>query len=79
MEDGPISDIHDLNSITGPATLTFFDAAAEKVMNFVCPMLGIVGFTLASLRLDMMHVFDLGVLQWTIGAVLWRLIGNNAF
>ena len=41
--------------------------------------LGVVGFDISSLSLDVMHVLDLGVLQWLLGAIFSRCLQHNAF
>eukprot|EP00969_Alexandrium_andersonii_P034139 1492994-Alexandrium_andersonii.AAC.1 len=79
MEAGPVVDLHRLQDIQAPATLHFFDCQAEKMLNFVSPLFNITGFSVACLRLDVMHIIDLGLLQWLIGTVFWRLLLNNSF
>ena len=79
LEEGPVDDLHALHLIKAPTHLVFFDAAAERAMNFVGPLFTIVGFSMASLRLDVMHVFDLGIAQWAIGTVFMNILLNNAF
>ena len=36
-----------------------------------------VGFSIETIRLDVIQILDLGILQWLIGSVLWELIQNN--
>ena len=70
MESGPISDIADLSRLEFPCELTFFDSTVDGGLNFVSPLLvSIPGFGVDSLHLDVMHILDLGVSQYLIGAV----------
>ena len=77
IEDGPVSDIHDLCGLRFPCWLTFFNSRNTMGLNFVCHLFQIVGFTSKCLALDLMHVFDLGVSQRLIGTILRILIKRN--
>ncbi len=77
LETGPVSDIHKVANLEVPAELTFFNARGDHGLNFLCPLFGVVGFTLETLCLDVMRVLDLGVTQYVSGAVFWRLLDNN--
>eukprot|EP00969_Alexandrium_andersonii_P119231 5271084-Alexandrium_andersonii.AAC.1 len=55
VEEGPVTDIHKLADLELPAEITFFNAAVNHGLNFVCPLFGVVGFTVECLALDVMH------------------------
>ena len=77
LEDGPVVDLHQVADIRTPCTLSFFDCCGNHGLNFLCPLFSIPGFTIEALCLDVMHVLDLGVTQYLIGAVFRELIENN--
>jgi hypothetical protein len=77
LEAGPVTDIHRLDMIEVPAQLSFFDAKGDHGLNFICPLFSIPGFSIESLSLDMMHIMDLGVTQYVVGAVFRKLVDNN--
>ena len=78
MEEGPVTDIHNLKDLALPAVLTFFDSKGAAVLNHVCPLLiSVPGFSIEHIALDAMHILDLGVTQYLVGAVLARLVSNN--
>ena len=69
METGPVFDLHRLEEVPTPCTLTFFDTKGDHGLNFVCPLFSIEGFNIQSLALDVMHVLDLGVTQHMVGRI----------
>ena len=79
VEAGPVHELDKdkILAIALPAELTFFDCKADSGLSFVCPLFDIFGFSVQSLALDVMHVLDLGVTQYLIGAVFMRLVENN--
>ena len=77
VEGGDLSGIHSFKDLEAPAELIFFDCRGEHGLNFVCLLFGIEGFGMDILALNAMHILDLGVLQWLLGAILIRLIRNN--
>ena len=77
MEAGPVIDLHAVQDIPTPCTLTFFDTKGDHGMNFVYPLFAIEGFTIDSLTLDVMHVLDLGCTQWMVGRVFRLFIQKN--
>ena len=74
LEEGPVIDLHRVDEIRPPYTLTSFDSRGGHVFNFMCPLFNIPGFTVEALHLDVMHVLDLGVTQYLIGTVIMALI-----
>ena len=70
-------DIHDLENLTFPAHVSFFDTRNTVGLNFVSHLFTITGFTLQCLALDVMHIFDLGISQRLIGTILRTLISKN--
>ena len=78
MEEGPVTDIHNLKDLVFPAVLTFFDSKGAAVLNHVCPLLiSVPGFTVENIALDAMHIVDLGIAQYLVGGVFARLVNNN--
>ena len=77
MEDGPVHDLHDLESIRLPATFCFFDTANDMGLNFVAPLFSVIGFSIECLCLDLMHVFDLGISQHLCGTIMRTLVCTN--
>jgi hypothetical protein len=78
MEAGVVKDVHRLDDIQEfPCDLTFFDTSAGMGINFITPLFSIRGFGISSLHLDIMHVIDLGVLQYMIGSVFFTLVEKN--
>ena len=72
-----LSDVHAIYSATAPITLTFFDTKCDLGLDCVCMLFAVIGFTMESIHLDVMHVLDLGVLQFLVGAVFMQLLQNN--
>ena len=77
LEEGPVVDLHRVAEIRPPCTLSFFNCCGDHGLNFLCPLFSIPGFTIEALSLDVMHVLDLGVAQYLIGAVFRELIEHN--
>ena len=77
MEYGPVIDLHQLDNIPTPCTLSFFDTRGNSAINYVCPLFTIEGFGVESLTLDVMHVLDLGVCQWMIGRIFRLFMSKN--
>ena len=79
VEAGPVLELdkEKVKSIVLPAQLTFFDCTADSGLSFISPLFDIAGFSVESLALDVMHVLDLGVSQYLIGAVFMLLVENN--
>ena len=77
VEEGPVFDLHEFESLVAPVLLAFFDCQGEHGLNFVCQLFGIRGFSMDILALDVMHVLDLGVLQWLLGMIFYELITRN--
>ena len=78
LEHGPVTNIHDLTKLTFPCTLHFFDSREQHTLNHICPLLlSVPGFSFDCIHLDAMHILDLGVTQYLVGAVLGRLITEN--
>ena len=80
--DGPTVDLHDvlhgkLEIPTAGLKMKFFDSKEDFGLNFVCPLFSVIGFSVELLSLDVMHIMDLGVLQYLVGAVFWTLVSNN--
>ena len=73
VESGPLTDIHGLADLELPVRLQFFDCHGINGLNFASPLFGIKGFSLELLVLDVMHVVDLGVAQYLVGA-LFRIL-----
>ena len=66
-----------MNDIQLPVRLQFFDSANCFGLNLVCPLFQIPGVTVECIHLDAMHILDLGVCQFLIGAILYQLLTNN--
>ena len=77
MERGPVKELTDVTSLELPARLSFIVPNAQASPKFVCPMFDVIGFDIEHLALDVMHVLDLGVTQFVIGAVFLQLCMNN--
>ncbi len=77
VAEGPVTDIHDLQNLKFPAHVSFFDTRNTVGLNYVCELFSITGFSLECLALDLMHVFDLGVLQRLIATIFRTLISRN--
>ena len=74
---GDVVDLKTLHELVPPASITFFKPGGMLLLNFISELFSIVGFTTTNLALDVMHVVDLGVLQWLLAAVFWALINGN--
>ena len=74
---GDVVDLKALHELVPPVSITFLKPGGMLFLNFISELFSIVGFTIASLALDVMHVVDLGVLQWLVAAVFWALINGN--
>ena len=77
VESGPLTDIHSLADLQLPTELEFFDCMGSNGLNFASPMFAVAGFSIELLHLDVMHVVDLGVAQYLVGAVFRTLIEND--
>ena len=77
VEEGPVHDLHEFASVEAPALLTFFNCEGDHGLNFICQLFAIIGFTTEILALDVMHILDLGVLQWLLGKIFHTLITKN--
>ena len=77
VEEGPVFDLHALGSLKAPCLLTFFNCEGNVGLNFVCNLFSILGFSMEILALDVMHIMDLGVLQWLLGLIIRALINAN--
>ena len=77
--DGSLADLRDIWALEAPADLLFFRNHDNHSLNFLCVLFDIVGFTPQCLALDVMHVFDLGVVQWLVATVFHVLIEGDAF
>ena len=77
VESGRVTDIWALGALELPVELTFFDCKGEHGLNLLCPLFEVVGFTIEMLALDVMHVVDLGIAQYLVGAVFRQLVENN--
>eukprot|EP00969_Alexandrium_andersonii_P208772 9220568-Alexandrium_andersonii.AAC.1 len=78
MEEGPVVDIHKFDDVRPPADLTFFRThGSDGHFNFLSQLFSVIGFSVSTLRLDVTHVLDLGILQWLIGSVFLALLVNN--
>ena len=67
LEKGQVRDTHDLESLSYPLDLYFFDAMNHMGLNLLCPLMDIVGFDVGSVHLGSMHILDLGVCQYLAG------------
>ena len=76
-DDGQLQDIGKYKELRAPCTLSFFDVRGSHGLTFVSPLFDIIGFNIEAIHLDVMHVMDLGVTQYLVGAVLQELIENN--
>eukprot|EP00959_Pyramimonas_sp_CCMP1952_P243250 5084637-Pyramimonas_sp.AAC.1 len=77
IEDGQLHDIHALKDCELPIALTFFNTCINMGLNLICPLFRIAGFTYSMIHLDAMHVLDLGVTQYLIGAVFLLMVKKN--
>lgn len=77
LQDGPVIDVHRLEHLAAPCSLSFFDSKGDHGLNLIFPLFQIVGFGIDSLALDVMHVLDLGVTQYFVALVFARLIVND--
>ena len=78
LAHGPVLDIHDLDHLIFPCTLSFFDSKGQATLNHICPLLlSVPGFSIDCIHLDVMHVMDLGITQYLVAGVFARLIHAN--
>ncbi|CAK0831430.1 unnamed protein product [Prorocentrum cordatum] len=77
IEDGDLHDIHALRDAEVPIELTFFNALLNLGLNMICPLFRIHGFTYSMIHLDSMHVLDLGVTQFVVGAIFLLMLKRN--
>ena len=77
IEAHDLQDISRRDDLVAPVTLSFFDSRGNHGLAFITPFFSIKGFTLEAVHLDVMHVFDLGVSQYLVGAVFREVIDSN--
>ena len=77
IEAGRVVDIWALGDLALPVELSFFDCKGEHGLNLICPLFDVRGFSIEMLALDVMHIIDLGIAQYLVGAVFRQLVDNN--
>lgn len=77
LPEGQVRDVWELEHIDVPVHLTFFNAAGDQGLNSICPLFGVVGFSIESVQLDVMHILDLGVSQLLAAALFRTLLVEN--
>ena len=77
LPEGEIIDVWQLEHLETPVQMAFFNARGDQGLNAICPLFSVVGFSVEAVQLDAMHVLDLGVAQYLIGAVLQTLLAEN--
>lgn len=66
MADGGVNDVHEFENVPPGTEVVFFNRIAETGLTLITPLFEIKGFSMNCVCLDVMHVLDLGVLQWLV-------------
>ena len=77
LPEGNLYDVHKVSELVPPCDLHFFDKRNAVGLNHICALYQVRGFSCDMLALDVMHICDLGVVQFIIGEVFMRLILKN--